>query len=813
MPVSTYRVQLHAGFGFDDAAAIVPYLADLGITHLYCSPCLQAAPGSTHGYDVVDHGRLGVELGGEPAHARLVEACRAAGLGIVLDIVPNHMAVPVPESLNPAWWDVLRRGPHSPYAGWFDIYPHSPSPLLVPVLGDQLGACLDRGEVRYDDGGGEPVIRYYDHALPVAPGTEALANSPGGDLLALLDAQHYRLCHWRVAAEELNYRRFFDVTTLAGVRVERPEVFAATHELVLAQLRAGVLDGLRIDHPDGLADPAAYLDRLAEATGGAWVAVEKILEVGEELPPSWRCAGTTGYDALNRLTGLLVDPAGESALTAVYDELAGGPTDYAAVVEASKRLVVTEVLGAEVNRLTEVAVRICRLDPRHRDHTRRALHEALVETLVAFDVYRADVRPGEPVEATARGQIEQAAARARMRRPRRAAEINLIQDLALGTDLAAATGAARTLRTDFCVRFQQTCGPVMAKGAEDTACYRYHRLVALNEVGGDPGRFGASVADFHTAGAIAQRDWPLTMTTLSTHDTKRAEDVRARLAVLSEVPAQWAQAVTGWMALAERYRRGGLPDRNTAYLLFQTLVGAWPLPADRLLAYLEKASREAKQRTSWTDPDPAYDGALAAYARAVCADEEITAGVGEFVNLVAPMTRTNVLGQKLLQLTMPGVADVYQGSELGAWSLVDPDNRRPVDYDRRAALLASLDLNPAAELNLDAAKLLVVSRALRLRRQHPDWFGATSTYRPLVATGTRSKHVVAFARAESVIAVVSRLTAELGGDWGDTALELPAGQWRDALADRALADRLAGEGAVELADLLARSPVALLVRH
>src|SRR5664280_835312 len=582
------------------------YLADLGITHLYCSPCLQAAPGSTHGYDVVDHRRLGVELGGEPAHARLVEACRAAGLGIVLDIVPNHMAVPVPESLNPAWWDVLRRGPHSPYAGWFDIYPHSPSPLLVPVLGDQLRAC--------------------------------------------------------------------------------------------------VLDGLRIDHPDGLADPAAYLDRLAEATGGAWVAVEKILEVGEELPPSWRCAGTTGYDALNRLTGLLVDPAGESALTAVYNELAGGPTDYAAVVEASKRIVVSEVLGAEVNRLTEGAVRICRLDPRHRDHTRRAPYEALVETLVAFDVYRAYVRPGEPVEATARGQIEQAAARARMRRPRRAAEINLIQDLALGTDVAAATGAARTLRTDFCVRFQQTCGPVMAKGAEDTACYRYHRLVALNEVGGDPGRFGASVADFHTAGAIAQRDWPLTMTTLSTHDTKRAEDVRARLAVLSEVPAQWAQAVTGWMALAERYRRGGLPDRNTAYLLFQTLVGAWPLPADRLLAYLEKASREAKQRTSWTDPDPAYDGALAAYARAVCADEEITAGVGEFVNLVAPMTRTNVLGQKLLQLTMPGVADVYQGSELGAWSLVDPDNRRPVDYDRRAALLASLDLNPAAELNLAAAR-------------------------------------------------------------------------------------------------------------
>src|SRR5664280_2913262 len=307
VPVSTYRVQLHAGFGFDDAAAIVPYLADLGITHLYCSPCLQAAPGSTHGYDVVDHRRLGVELGGEPAHARLVDDVVAVGLGIVLDIVPNHMAVPVPESLNPAWWDVLRRGPHSPYAGWFDIYPHSPSPLLVPVLGDQLGACLDRGEVRYDDSGGEPVIRYYDHALPVAPGTEALANSPGGDLLALLDAQHYRLCHWRVAAEELNYRRLFDVTTLAGVRVERPQVFAATHELVLAQLRAGVL----------------------------------------------------------------VDPAGESALTAVYNELAGGPTDYAAVVEASKRLVVTEVLGAEVNRLTEVAVRICRLDPRHRDHTRR----------------------------------------------------------------------------------------------------------------------------------------------------------------------------------------------------------------------------------------------------------------------------------------------------------------------------------------------------------------------------------------------------------------------------------------------------------
>jgi (1->4)-alpha-D-glucan 1-alpha-D-glucosylmutase len=809
VPVSTYRVQLHAGFTFDDAAAIVPYLAALGVSHLYCSPYFQAAAGSTHGYDVVDPGRLNAELGGASGHARLVAACRSAGLGLVADIVPNHLVVSEPESANAYWWDFLRLGDDSAYAGWFDVDRASPSPPLVPVLGDQLGACLDRREIRYDASGLEPVVRYFDHVLPVAPGTEGLAS----DLLALLDAQHYRLCHWRVGGEELNYRRFFDVSTLAGVRIERPEVFAASSALVLDQVRAGALDGLRIDHPDGLADPAGYLARLAEATGGCWVVVEKILEVDEELPSGWACAGTTGYDTLNRLTGLFTDPAGETELTASYAELTDESTDWAAVAAAAKRLVLDDVLAAEVNRLTDLAVRLGRLDRYHRDHTRRGLREALVELLIAVEVYRAYVapEPGQPY-AVALGQLEAAAGRAREVRPSRVAEVDWLRDLALGRGLDRTDGLRRELGAEFVTRFQQTCGPVMAKGVEDTAFYRYHRLIALNEVGGDPARFGVTVAEFHAAAAAAQRNWPVGMTTLTTHDTKRSEDVRARVAVLSEIPAQWAAAVRAWSTLAGRHCRHGWPDRNTEYLLFQTLVGTWPISPERLVDYLAKASREAKRHTSWTAPNPAYDEALADFARAVLADPEITSQVAAFVARLTPSGRSNALSQKLVQLTMPGVPDGYQGCEFEALSLVDPDNRRPVDYGRRAELLAELDAASAGSVprwdtDFDAAKLLVVSRAVRMRRRHPAVFGVDSSYRPLPADGAKAAHVVAFTRADAVVTVVPRLSVGLRDGWQDTTVELPAGNWHNALTD----EHTAG-GAVRLDALLARFPVALLDR-
>jgi (1->4)-alpha-D-glucan 1-alpha-D-glucosylmutase len=794
--VSTYRVQLrpaaddHPGFGFDDAAAVVPYLAELGVTHLYCSPWLQAAPGSAHGYDVVDHGRLNEELGGAGAFERMVAACREHGLGIVLDVVPNHMAVSEPQSQNAAWWSLLRDGRDSPYARWFDVdwdSPDNPGRVLVPVLGGPLGDVIGEVEMLDDR------LRYHGHEVPIAPGTRV-----DGDVLATLERQHYRLCHWRVAGEELNYRRFFDVTTLAGVRVEDPEVFEQTHRLVLQQVRDGVVDGLRIDHPDGLADPGGYLDLLAGATGGSWVAVEKILEPGEHLPEGWQTAGTTGYDAMNRVLHLLVDPAGEQPLTDLWASVTGAPGAFDDVVAATKRLVLREVLPAEVGRLTELGLQVCRTDPALRDTTRRAFREALVEVLASFGVYRAYLPPAGPADETARRHVEHAVALAQRSLPVRAAEAALVGRLAL------ADGPGGAAAEEFVTRFQQTCGPVMAKGVEDTAFYRYLRLSALNEVGGDPGRFGLPLADFHAACAAAARDWPLSMTALSTHDTKRSEDVRARLVLLSECAVEWGDAVTGWAALAARHRSPAGPDAATEQLVFQTLVGAWPIPADRAVAYCEKASREAKAHTSWTDPDEAFDEALSRFVRAVLDDDALVSGIESFVDRLRPAWHTAVLAQKAVQLTMPGVADVYQGTELVDLSLVDPDNRRPVDYKGRRALLAQLEQPASPAHDLDAAKLHLVSTVLRLRREQPHHFLAGAGYVPLDA-GPRA---VAFSRGDAVVTVapVRALHVTRHG-WGDDDVDLPSGRWRDALTGRATEG-----GRARLAGLLADFPVAVLAR-
>ena len=778
VPVNTYRVQLTPDFGFDDAAAVVPYLTDLGVTHLYCSPYLQAAPGSAHGYDVVDHGSLNAELGGQEAFDRMVAACRQAGLGIVLDVVPNHMAVSEPESQNAAWWALLRDGRDSPYATWFDVdwdSADNPGRVLVPVLGQPLGDCVDELELLPDR------IRYYDHEVPVSPGTLV-----EGDVLATLERQHYRLCSWRVAAEELDYRRFFDVTTLAGVRVEDPRVFRATHELILQQVRDGVLDGLRIDHPDGLADPRGYLQMLAEQTGHGWVVVEKILEPGEQLPPEWLCAGTTGYDALNRVLGLFVDPAGEQPLTDLWISETGSRASYEQVVDRTKHLVLSEVLCAEVNRLTELALAVCRTDARLRDTTRRPLREALVEVLAAFGVYRAYLGPEGPADDVAREHVRSAIETATARLPRRAAEIALVGRLAL------AEGPSGTAAQEFVVRFQQTCGPVMAKGVEDTAFYRYLRLSALNEVGGDPGRFGIPAAEFHAACEAAQRDWPLSQTVLSTHDTKRSEDVRARLVLLSQVPTEWGEQLVRWTAGAARYRSPAGPDRATEVLIWQSLLGAWPISADRAVQYVEKATREAKAQTSWVDPVPEFDEAVTGFVRAVLADPELSGQVEAFADRLRPAWETTLLAQKLVQLTMPGVADTYQGSELPDLSLVDPDNRRPVDWEARRAGLADLAAAPP--------KLRLTATVLRLRREHPEWFLADATYEALDA-GSRA---VGFVRSGQVVVVApTRALAVEREGWRDDAVTLPDGTWRDALSGARFS------GTVPLADLL--TPVALLV--
>ena len=808
MPTSTYRLQITPDFGFDDAEGLVDYLHDLGVSHAYLSPVLQPLPGSTHGYDVVDHARLNTDAGGDDAFRRLVERLHACDMGVVADVVPNHMAVPTPAHLNAQLWSVLRDGPGSPYAGWFDVDWSVPShALLMPVLGLRIGQVLAASQLSLDTGGPdgtETVLRYFEHELPVRPGTESLP------LAELVDRQWYRLAHWRVADEELNYRRFFDVDTLAAVRVEDEDVFDATHRLLLDLVADGSLDGLRIDHPDGLADPRGYLARLAERTGGSWVVVEKILEGSEALPDDWRCAGTTGYDSLLRVGGLFVDPAGAAPLSALLTELTDDPPELGPVVEQAKREVVAGGLYAEVHRLVDLLRSICDDDVRLRDHTPRALHEAVRELLVAMDRYRAYVVPGEPAPTASVHAVEAAAETARERLPDfRHDTVDLVRDLALGREVGTAGKVDDPRRGQFVVRFQQTCGPVMAKGVEDTAFYRWFRLASLDEVGGDPAQFGVAGEELHAFAERLQRDWPTTMTTLSTHDTKRSEDVRARLAVLSEVPIAWAEAVRAWWTAAAPHRDPQV-DPRTEYLVWQTLVGTWPIGADRLHRYVEKAMREAKVRTSWTSPDNDYESAVHRFVDGVVHDAGITTSVQELVQQTAEPARAGLLGQKLVQLLMPGVPDVYQGTELVDLSLVDPDNRRPVDFAERRARLARLDAG-ANPRDLDDEKLLVTSRTLRLRRDHPGWFVGEEAQYHAVATTTGNAFALGRGDGEPhIVGVVTRLAVSLGryGGWQDHTVTLPEGLWHDALTGRSL-----DGGAVRLADLLTPMPVALLVRH
>jgi (1->4)-alpha-D-glucan 1-alpha-D-glucosylmutase len=833
-PVSTYRLQLQPGFGFAEAGEAAGYLADLGVTHAYLSPILQAAPGSRHGYDVVDHSRLSADLGGQAAFRAMVGRFRRHGLGVIVDVVPNHMAIPMPESLNRPLWSVLREGAGSPCAHWFDVdWAAQDGRLLLPVLAGPVGDCIGDitvcaageqpaagegpaageepapGEGPAGPAAGEPVLRYFGHVLPVRPGTAGLP------LAELLAAQHYRLADWRDAATQLNWRRFFDVTSLIAVRVEDPRVFAASHRVLLRLVAEGLIDGLRVDHPDGLADPRGYLARLAAETGGAWVVTEKILSGEERLPADWACAGTTGYDALAAAGGLFVDPAGAAPLTEEYQRFTGGPAEFAPVAEAAKREEASHPLAAEVSRLARLLARAD--DPALNELGPGDLRTLLVELLTAFPVYRAYVVPGEPAPPAAAAILAQAAAAARRRLPGRLhAGLGAACDLMLGRGNGGGSGQRELIEL-----FQQACGPVMAKGVEDTAFYRWTRLVALNEVGGDPDHFGVTPEQFHGFSGHLARHWPATMTTLSTHDTKRGEDVRARLAALAESARAWRSQLERWHARAVRLSGGRSPEPHIEYLLWQTLVGAWPIDGDRLAAYLRKAMREAKTLTSWTEPDTGYESLVLGFADQVLRDGELAASIAGFAAGLAEDARANSLGAKLVQLTMPGVADTYQGCELGAFSLVDPDNRRPVDFARRRQLLAALGTGTAepgpaetAAAGLDTDKLLVTSAALRLRREHPSWFAGH--YRSLDADGPAARHAVSFLRGPSAgggpggpaVTVATRLPGGLRrrGGWADTALPLPGGPWRDVLTGATHA----GPRPL-LSALTKRLPVALLV--
>ncbi|GES28611.1 malto-oligosyltrehalose synthase [Streptomyces angustmyceticus] len=815
-PTATYRLQLQPDFPFAAAERAVPHLAALGVSHLHLSPVLEAVPGSAHGYDVVDHTAVRAELGGEPGLRALAATARDHGLGLVVDLVPNHMAVPAPVSLNAPLWQVLRDGPASPYARWFDIdwdAGHG-GRLLLPVLGGRLGE--EARHLRVEDG----VLRYHEQSFPLRPGTEGLP------LMRLLEAQWYRLAWWRLARSELNYRRFFTISELIAVRAEDPAVFEATHGTVLRLVREGVIDGLRIDHPDGLADPAGYLERLREGTGGRWTVVEKILTGDERLPASWACAGTTGYDALRRVDGLFVCPQGAGRLFSHYRDfvtpLADEGGDWEETVRRAAYEVVTHDLATEVERLVRTAARISARVPAPGDHAAWALRHAVRELMVRLPVYRpyaADAGQAE-VDAAMLGTAA-AGARTAFRVPEEARAVDLIHDLArgrttgrpeVGPDDGPDHEAAD--RADFAARFAQTASALHAKSVEDTAFYRYPVLLSACEVGGAPGDPALPPEAFHTYCARMQRDRPTAGTVLSTHDTKRSADVRARIAVLSECPDRWRDALgaMGEDAVCDLGAGGvdsaGPADPMVSWLAWQTVFGLGapgdPAAAERVTPAVLKAAREAGLRTSWTERNAGYEEAVAEFVRkGPCGPA--AAPLAALEAELAPYVRANVLGAALLHLTMPGVPDLYQGTERAYAALVDPDNRGPARF--RPELLAELD-GGAAPRDLSAEKLRLTATALRLRRDRPRWFGAAASYEPVYAEGPAAEHCVAFCRGGRVLTVVTRLSLRLveTGGWWDTLLRVPpGGPWRELLTGR----ELPGGTAVALSELLAPSPVAL----
>lgn len=764
LPASTYRLQIRSGFDLNEAAQIADYVRSLGADWLYFSPLLKAEPGSDHGYDVVDHDLVDPDRGGAEGLAHASAAARKEGLGVLIDIVPNHMGVATPIE-NAWWWDLLKNGKASRYATAFDIdWEAGGGRLRVPILGDGASegdsdSELDALEVVGDE------LHYYENRLPIAPGTA----EPGDSGRTVHARQSYELVNWRRADAELNYRRFFAVNTLAAITVERPEVFDASHREIVRWFTEGLADGLRVDHPDGLADPGGYLDDLARAIDGKPVWVEKILEGDEQLPPHWATVGTTGYDALADIDRVLVDPSAQAVLEGLDAELAGGgqPVVWADLIHDTKRGIADGILRSEVLRLARLIPDVADAD------------DALAELLATFPVYRSYLPYGAE-------HLEHARLDAVRRRPEIASAID---------EVAALLGETGTAVS---VRFQQTSGMVMAKGVEDTAFYRFSRLTSLNEVGADPDEFSIDVAEFHRRQSVRQASFPASLTTLSTHDTKRGEDTRARITALAEDPEAWATTLRSLHELV------GFGDGPIEHLLWEAVVGTWPATRERLHAYAEKASREADSSTHWTAPDEAFEKRMHAAIDAAFDEPAVRRLVEETVAWVSAAGWSNGLSAKLVQLTAPGVPDVYQGSELWETSLVDPDNRRPVDFAQRRALLSRLDGGWLPEIDEEgAAKLLATSRALRLRRDRPELF---TRYAAVPAIGPAASHAIAFDRG-GALTLATRLPAGLAADggWRDTEIVLPGHPLEDVLTGRTYAG-----GRTTIAEILDRYPVALL---
>ena len=902
IPSSTYRLQFNRQFTFTHAREIVPYLDALGISDCYASPYFQARAESLHGYDITDHNKLNAAIGSRADYDAWIADLHAHGMGQIVDFVPNHMGVGEP--LNQWWMDVLENGPSSIYAPYFDIQwkplkSDLRDKVLLPILGDQYGRVLERGELQVHFDAGAFFLRYYDHEFPLAPGTyrhileialEKLApfkkqdfyaefqsiitaleylprrtetdperiaerarekeiikrrlerrcqeapqvqaavlqavadiNGKPGDprsfdaLDQLLNDQSYRLAFWRVAAEEINYRRFFDINDLAAIRMELPEVFDATHKLLLELIGAGAVTGVRIDHPDGLYLPREYFEKLqrrgAAALGiplpddgrAGYLLVEKILSGNETLRQDWPVHGTTGYEFAKLLSNVLVDASAEQAITKTFQRFIGHSMHFGHLVYAKKRLVMRLSLANDVNVLGDMLDRLSETNRWFRDFTLDALGRAVRETIACFPVYRTYVAPGQPVSDEDRAIIERAVTAAKRRNPALEESVfNFLRDILLFRFPENLDDEARAAHAHFVLKFQQSTGPIMAKGLEDTAFYIYNRLSALNEVGGEPQHFGISVAGFHERNVERQRDWPATLLATSTHDTKRGEDVRARILALSEVPQLWRSALQRWRGINRRWKRNlddaAAPDANEEYLFYQTLLGTWPIDAEghaepavpaeyveRIQAYMAKALKEAKVNTSWIQPNEPWDSAMSDFVAKVLDSSPKNKFLPSFLPVaeeIAWLGAINSLAQVVLKLTAPGVPDIYQGCELWNFSLVDPDNRRPVDYQQRQQLLASLEKSSPGELLEQwpdgRIKLFLTQRLLRFRRDHQALF-AQGQYLPLSLTGTFADNCIAFAREREgqwIAVLAPRLSVRvgfppIGEKWQDTAVELP----------------------------------------
>ena len=943
-PESTYRLQLHKDFTFKHATAIVPYLAGLGITHVYCSSYLRAAPGSTHGYDVIDHTRLNPEIGSDEDYRAFNAALKQHNLAHILDTVPNHVGVATNEN---QWWnDVLENGRDSAHGGYFDVAwdqsarPELNGKILLPGLGKQYGESLQSGELQlsFNPAVGGLFVKFYDHLFPIAPRTystvlctaaeklspadkravqtilefadratatdaasvkqqladlcrgsaaigKALEQAAGNfakdpdQLHGLLEKQHYRLASWRVGPDEINYRRFFAINDLAALQMERQDVFEAAHSFILPRLADGTIAGLRIDHPDGLSDPLQYFRRLQayfllacakqkfSGDAAAWqsvrgtllaeleqrveegtyappplyVVIEKILALGEPLPQIWPVDGTSGYDFLDMVNGLFVNASAEEAMDKTYHDLIGDQPSYDEVVIQNKKIVLRQLLPSELARLARMLDRIGQRNRDTRDFTTSGLAAALTEVIAAFPLYRTYIT-GPEISDADKAALHSAIEKAVERNPTVGRQIyDFIESTLLQKSFPGATSEDRAAARTFARRFQQLTAPATAKGIEDTTFYQYQRLISLNEVGGEPSKFGISNDELHAYFADRAKKYPYALSTLSTHDTKRSEDVRARISVLADVPEQWREVVSGWFEANGKFRgqTGGLPSPapDEEYMIYQGLLGAWPVEleggaadeafAERFHAFVLKSIREANVRTTWTAPSEPHESAVKKFVSAVLDPKQspdFHKTFGPFQQKIAHFGRLASLSQTLLKLTAPGAADTYQGTEMWDLSLVDPDNRRPVDYGVRQQALKAVVSEDAdslfAETKDARAKILLHQRVLELRKKHAGLFTA-GEYQPLNATGGAAEHVFAFSRTHNgvtaVVAVAKNLAKLTGFDpakkldgalWQNTALPLPVGKtWHDALSGKSVPT----SGSSPLADLFAGRPVVLLI--